>query len=90
MSREQAAACPLAADQLPLLAVARLTPERSLPELLEASTHVGNPARLAMLHWANCPRCTTAALAGEGTCCTRGARLLERARGWRARSNDHA
>jgi hypothetical protein len=56
-----------------------------LPDLLEASTHVNDPVRLAMLHWASCARCTTATLTGEGTCCKRGARLLESTRGWRER-----
>ena len=87
MSRESAAACPLTADEQPLLAIARLVPERSVLDLREASTHVNNPARLAMLHWASCPRCRSAALRGEPDgLCKRGRHLLSRAHSWRARA----
>ena len=80
MSREQAAACPLAADQLPLLVLGRHVPERSLPELLSASGRVGDSVRLALFHVRVCDGCSETAL------CERGARLIDACHGWRERA----
>jgi hypothetical protein len=84
MSREQVASCPLAAGELPLLALARLIPETSLLELRAFAGRVGEPVRRAFLHVAQCGTCAPAALRG-GEPCARGARYVERARGWRSR-----
>jgi hypothetical protein len=84
MSREQAAACPLGADQFPLLAVARFLPERSLPELL-AAVPLSNPTRRVFRHLADSDACRTQALVGEAQCCARGRRLVDAARSWRHR-----
>jgi hypothetical protein len=79
MSREQAARCPLAAAELPLLELHRLCPERSLPELHIASARVNDPVRVAMLHAQSCLKCLPGAL------CKRGARLAGACRQWRPR-----
>ena len=78
MTREIAAALDLHGAQRALLALHRLLPERSLLELLAAGAQVGDPVRLAMLHLAECPACTVAALVSKGTghLCARGRRQL--------------
>jgi hypothetical protein len=83
--RESPATCPLGADQLALLAMHRLLPERSLPDLLVASARVNDPARAALFHFAQCVTCTAAAFEGTGALCARGTRLVTTCRGWRAR-----
>jgi hypothetical protein len=80
MSREQIARCPLSADQLPLLALHRHLPQRSLPELLVASERVNDPVRLALFHAQGCAPCS----AGEP--CERGARLMDGCHAWRIRA----
>jgi hypothetical protein len=84
MSREQAAACPLTAGELPLLALARLIPETSLLELRAGAGRVCEPVRRAFLHVAQCATCVTAPLRGEAPC-AKGARYVASARGWRPR-----
>jgi hypothetical protein len=84
MTRELAASLSLDGAQTALLALHRLLPERSLPELIAASAQVGDPVRLAMFHVLECPACTTAALVGDGVShlCARGRRLLAACHGW--------
>lgn len=79
MSRESAAACPLSADQLQLLALHRQIHERSLPDLLIASARVNDPVRVALFHLQGCNTCP------GSVACERGARLIEACRGWRVR-----
>lgn len=79
MSREIVASVILSADQLPLLALHRLLPERSLPELLTASGRVNDPAQLALFHVQGCARC------GAGEPCERGAGLIDGCHAWRLR-----
>ena len=86
MSREILAAAVLGAAQLPLLALHRRAPERSLAELLAASACANDPVRLALFHYQNCEACATQALVGEAQSCARGARMIEAARGWRPRA----
>ena len=73
-----------------LLALARLVPERSLPELIDTATRVGHPTRRAFLHFADCTPCSTQALVGEAHLCARGARLVTSCRGWRERAGEPA
>ena len=80
MSRETAARCPLSRDQLALLTLHRLLPERSLPELLTVSLLVNNPVRLALFHVQGCTRC------GAGEPCERGAGLIDGCHAWRPRA----
>jgi hypothetical protein len=84
MTRELAASLSLDGAQTALLALHRLLPERSLPELIAASAQVGDPVRLAMFHVLECPSCTVAAFA-EGHLCPRGHRLVAACHGWRPR-----
>jgi hypothetical protein len=85
MSREQPAACPLHAGELALLALHRHVPERGLTELIERAQRVGDPTRLAFVHFAECAACGPEALVGTGVLCARAQRLVEPARGWRPR-----
>lgn len=85
MSREAAATCPLGGEQLALLAMHRLLPERSLVDLVSASPRVNDPARAALAHFAQCATCTAAAFEGTGVLCAHGARVIAPARGWRHR-----
>lgn len=80
MSREAAARCPLDRDQLALLAMHRLLPERSLPELLTASARVNDPVRLALFHFQQCARCHA------GELCERGSDLADVCHAWRPRA----
>jgi hypothetical protein len=80
MTRERPAACPLAGDEVVLLQLNRHVPERSVLELREAAIRVGDPVRLALFHLQQCEICGTA-----GELCSRGARLVEGAHGWRSR-----
>lgn len=88
MSREILGGEPaLGPGMFPVLALARLLPERSVLELRDAIGAVGSPTRQVFLHLAApCEPCTRAALLSEGDGCRRGARLLERAHGWRSRA----
>jgi hypothetical protein len=79
MTREQAAACPLAAAELPLLDLHRLCPERSMPELHTASARVGDSVRAVMLHSQGCLKCK------PGAPCKRGTQLAGACRRWRPR-----
>jgi hypothetical protein len=83
MSREISAEPVLAAEQTALLALHRLTPERSLLDLLDASSRINDPVRLSLFHIRECATCATQALSGGVQPCARGARLIGAARGWR-------
>jgi hypothetical protein len=76
MSRETVASAGLTADQVGLLGLHRHLPECSLVELLHHAEQVGHPVRAALFHFQQCPRCTPAALVGDGLACLRGRTLL--------------
>jgi hypothetical protein len=82
MSREISAEPVLAAEQTALLALHRLTPERSLLDLLDASSRINDPVRLSLFHIGVCARCATLALSGGFMPCARGARIMGAGRGW--------
>jgi hypothetical protein len=85
MSREQAAACPLAAGQLGLLALHRHVPEQGLAALIQRSQEIGHPIRLGMFHVEGCATCQSELLVGAHRLCLRGRRLLDACRAWRPR-----
>jgi hypothetical protein len=86
MTREIQASMGWTAELLPALALHRLVPERSLPEVVQAAAQVGAGARLMLFHLQGCEGCVRAALVEAGRVCDRGRRLLEGCHGWRDRS----
>jgi hypothetical protein len=80
MTREILASAVLAPDQYSLLTLHRHVAERTLPDLIAASSRVNDPVRLAVFHLRHCFRCTD-----EAAGCERGARLIAACAGWRPR-----
>ncbi len=85
MTREVTASASLTTGELPLLALHRHAPERSLPELLTAALKVGDPVRAALFHLQGCDPC---ARLGDAQPCERGAALIAACAGWRPRPGD--
>jgi hypothetical protein len=69
-----------------LLSLARMLPEQSVLALRAAAASPSTRVRRALLHFTGSAcACATEALVGEAQLCARGRRLVDAARGWRAR-----